>query len=199
MAPEDRRIALIEAALPLLRQHGRNVTTRQIAEAAGVAEGTIFRAFPNKDALVDAAIASAFDPLPYLAGLAGIDTELPLHDRVVAMVELFQRRLRGIIELMMATRTDPPPSQDEANGKLKARRKQLEKDNEQIDRAVLALLEPDAGRLRYPPEQVAHVLRMLTFSASHPMISAAHGRPADGRPLTPEQIADVVLNGVLED
>jgi len=41
-----------------------------------------------------------------------------------------------------------------------------------------------------PPADVMHVLRLLTFSASHHQI-------ADGRLLTPAQIVDVVLDGVL--
>jgi hypothetical protein len=40
------------------------------------------------------------------------------------------------------------------------------------------------------PAELMHVLRLLTFSASHHEI-------ADGRPLTPTQIVDVVLDGVL--
>ena len=41
---------IVDAALPLLLEHGEMVTTRQIADAAGIAEGTIFRAFADKDA-----------------------------------------------------------------------------------------------------------------------------------------------------
>ena len=41
LAPEDRRAALVEVTLPLVLEHGRAVTTAQIAEAAGVAQGTI--------------------------------------------------------------------------------------------------------------------------------------------------------------
>ena len=35
LAPEDRRRALVDATLPLVREHGLAVSTRQIAEAAG--------------------------------------------------------------------------------------------------------------------------------------------------------------------
>ena len=53
MLPADeRRAAIVEAARPLLLEHGEMVTTKQIAEAAGIAEGTIFRAFPDKDAVI---------------------------------------------------------------------------------------------------------------------------------------------------
>ena len=53
-------------------KHGSDVTTRQIADAAGVAEGTLFRVFEDKDAIIDAAVAKFMDPTPTLARLAQI-------------------------------------------------------------------------------------------------------------------------------
>ena len=67
LPPEERRAAIVAAALPLLAAQGTNVTTRAIAEAAGVAEGTIFRVFPDKDALIQAVLDSALDPAPVSA------------------------------------------------------------------------------------------------------------------------------------
>ncbi|WP_233573987.1 TetR/AcrR family transcriptional regulator [Amycolatopsis panacis] len=51
MAPEDRRRMIVRTVLPLVVEHGREVTTAQIARAAGIGEGTIFRVFQDKDEL----------------------------------------------------------------------------------------------------------------------------------------------------
>ena len=71
LPPDERRAAIVAATLPLLIEHGARVTTRQIAEAAGIAEGTIFRVFPDKEALIEAAVETAFDPAPVDAALPG--------------------------------------------------------------------------------------------------------------------------------
>ena len=62
MAPDDRRRAIVDAVVPLLLAHGDDVTTKQIADAAGIAEGTIFRVFPDKPALLMAAAAETMNP-----------------------------------------------------------------------------------------------------------------------------------------
>ena len=56
LAPDDRRRAIVEAVIPLLVERGATATTRQMAEAAGIAEGTIFRVFPDKAALIHEAV-----------------------------------------------------------------------------------------------------------------------------------------------
>ena len=61
LPPSERRAEIIAATLPLVLAHGAAVTTRQIAEAAGIAEGTIFRVFPDKESLIEAVVESAFD------------------------------------------------------------------------------------------------------------------------------------------
>src|SRR5690349_17456271 len=49
------RAAIVEAAAHLLRDQGiRAVTTRGVAQAAGVQAPTIYRLFGDKDGLVDA-------------------------------------------------------------------------------------------------------------------------------------------------
>lgn len=57
MPPEQRRAAIVAAAVELLETHGPDLTTRMVAEAAGVAEGTLFRVFPTLGDLLAAAYA----------------------------------------------------------------------------------------------------------------------------------------------
>ena len=185
LPPDERRAALVAATLPLLEESGVDVSTRQIAEAAGVAEGTIFRAFGSKDALIEAALRSAFEPGPMIEALERIDPSLPLRERLIAGVEVTQVRLRRVFRLFIAMRLVRPP-QWKGDPEDDARRKA---DEQRTAEAFLALIGPDADRLRYTPEEVSHRMRLITFSATHPMIS-------DGRPLTAEEIVDFALDGV---
>ena len=50
---------IVAAALPLVAEYGAAVTTSQIARAAGIGEATIFRAFKDKDEVLDACVAEA--------------------------------------------------------------------------------------------------------------------------------------------
>jgi AcrR family transcriptional regulator len=72
LPPDERRSMIVEATLPLLLEHGDRVTSKQIAEAAGIAEGTVFRAFADKDELIVAVIESAIDTHPLERALATI-------------------------------------------------------------------------------------------------------------------------------
>src|SRR3954471_12734359 len=92
MPPDERRAALMAATEPLLERYGRDVSTRQIAEAGGVAEGTIFRAFATKDELIDAVVEEVFDENRTRDAIAAVDRSLPFAERLVAAVTVLQNR-----------------------------------------------------------------------------------------------------------
>jgi AcrR family transcriptional regulator len=179
---------ILAATLPLLAQHGQKVTTKQIATAAGVAEGTIFRVFTDKCELVNAALELAMDPEVTLAALAGVDITLPLDERVVQITRIMQSRLTQVINVMIAMRMSGPPRGNPPSAPP-GPPPSVKPSTEKILTEVVRLLEPDRARLRRPVEEVAHILRLLTFSGSHPFI-------AEGTLLSAEDIATTVLDGV---
>src|SRR5215475_10294923 len=80
LPPDERRSMIVAATLPLLLEHGDRVTSRQIAEAAGIAEGTIFRVFADKDEVIVAVIDAALDQDPLETALDEIDPKLGFED-----------------------------------------------------------------------------------------------------------------------
>src|SRR6266852_4962864 len=80
LPPDERRSMIVAATLPLLLEHGERVTSRQIAEAAGIAEGTIFRAFADKDELIAAVLEVALDQEPLEDALSAVNPSLPLDE-----------------------------------------------------------------------------------------------------------------------
>ncbi len=180
LAAGERREAIVRAARPLLIEHGRSTTTKQIADAAGIAEGTVFRVFPTKEELVEAVLDAEADPSGFLEQVGAIDPDQPLRARLIDLVTLLQRRYVGIFALMTALAVPRPPQHSPT---VHAQRVAAEG-------SAVRLVEPDADLLRVSPQEVFRLLRLLTFSGSHPHVS-------EQRPLTPEEIVDVILGGTL--
>jgi AcrR family transcriptional regulator len=174
---DERRSAIVDAVIPLLLEHGRDVTTKQIAESAGVAEGTIFRAFGDKDSIIDAAVARFLDPEPLRAMVRAIDPELPLRDRVHDLLFHLQARTKGIVTLMGAV----------GPGRLPTRRPA----DEFVD-LVAGVLEGDTDSLRLAPEEIAYFLRLIAFATSIGPFNEVH-------PFTVDQLTDFVVIGILKE
>jgi AcrR family transcriptional regulator len=185
---DERRAAIMAATEPLLMQYGREVSTRQIAEAAGIAEGTIFRVFPNKDALIDAVIEDALEAESTIVALLAIDSEADLTARLEQAVEILEARMHRVFSLFGAFRRNPPPPPTDADHQDQEQRRRA--DNAQLTAALEAVIGADAARLRLPVEQAADLIRSLVFTVTHPVI----GTTFSGEP---RMIVDTVLHGIL--
>jgi AcrR family transcriptional regulator len=181
MPPADRRAALVAATLPLISEHGPAVSTRQIACAAGVAEGTIYRAFSDKDSLIRASLSAAFDPSPVVERLRCLDTQADLRGRVTAAVEILRERMAEVFHLIAAFGLHEPPDDPSGEGAPRS--------NVAILDALTAVLAQDTDELRVEPAQCARLLRLVVFAGSHPRIT-------DQNPLSTTEIVDLLLHGV---
>ncbi|XVU23734.1 TetR/AcrR family transcriptional regulator [Actinoplanes sp. CA-054009] len=184
MAPEERRAALIAATIPLLHEHGVDVSTRQIAQAAGVAEGTIFGVFETKTSLVVCSVVKALDPEPTLAALAAIDPAAPLRERLAAAADLVHGRFAKNAQLMTAARKLVISAQDPETVK------RMTAGREALHAAIVAVIEPDAGQLRRPPGAVATLLLMFCGANTY----GPFGDPAN---FSGAETVSLLLDGLL--
>jgi AcrR family transcriptional regulator len=198
LPPPERRVTIVRAALRLIATHGIMPTTREIAEEAGIAEGTVFRAFDTKERLVEAVVGEAFCPAPISVQLRAIDMDQPLRERLVALVTVLQGRFTEIFGVMAALGLTAPPADFEEHRGCRADTGHVPVDEQDSafesawgDRGsrILAFVEPDADQLTCTPAELVRYLRLFTFSASHPEIS-------EGQILPPRTIVAVVLDGV---
>ena len=192
MQPDDRRRAIVSVLVPLILERGGEVSTREIAEAAGIAEGTIFRVFPDKKSLMLAAAEEAINPAEgerdFEAAIAGLPS---LGEKVVVAAERIQERMTLTMAVMMATRrhlmadhdhtkaAQRPPGPPEFVVRAQA----------ELNARLTRLFEAHRGELAVPPDVAAAALRSLIFGAGRFELGL-------GPSLTPTQIADLVLNGV---
>ncbi len=173
LAPGDRRAMIVAATLPLLLEHGDRVTSRQIADAAGIAEGTIFRAFADKDEIIAAVVESALDPEPLEAALNAIPEGLSFEEGLAAAVVIMQQRVIDMWLLVSSVGT---------RFHEMTRRPMVDSD------ALVRRFEASRARITVEPIVAARLLRALTLSTTHPMLA--------GEPRSPDELLQLFLHGV---
>ncbi|WP_156171856.1 TetR/AcrR family transcriptional regulator [Demequina rhizosphaerae] len=187
MAPDQRRASIVDAAIPLILERGAEVTTREIADAAGIAEGTVFRAFADKTELIDAAITRVMDPTELLADLDAIDAALPLDDKIERVVSLMHRRVSAVVRFMTAL-----GPRDHARHRAGEDHPHRNPPLGETTGVVARLLEPDAHRLRVPVATAVDYLRILVFGTTMPFLT--NGGTSD-----PSELADFILRGIAKE
>ena len=190
MAPDERRRAIVDVVVPLLLEHGDDVSTRQIAEAAGIAEGTIFRVFPDKPALLLAAAEEIMNPATgradLLAAVSGLGS---LREKVLETTKRMVARSERVMVVMMALRriwmSQPASERGPAQGPPKF----FAESQQALHEMLTEVFEPHRSELSVDPATAGLLLRTLVLGSRHP------GATHDNR-LTPEQITDALLDGV---
>ena len=163
---------IVQATIPLLVEHGEMVTTRQIADAAGIAEGTIFRVFADKDELIQAVMEAAFDPAPLDDALREIDPDLAFEVALRTMVDLVQRRA---LEIWRLASSVGPRFHDTL------------RKNTIVSQPLVAFFKLHKAQLTISPPEAARLLRAMTISLTHPSFVE--------EPMPPKRIVDLFLNG----
>lgn len=184
LPPDARRRAIVDAVAPLLVAHGAAVTTKRMADAAGVAEGTLFAVFDDKRALIMAVLEDRLDPEPLAAALAAIDAAAPLPTALNAAATIVLPRIEEVRALASALHGLP------RGPRRKRDPRHLDAWSGAIRAGIAALLVPHASTLRWPPERLAELFTTLLF-ASRPLWTASVA-PMDGA-----ELVDIVLHGAL--
>ena len=173
LPPDERRSMIVAATLPLLLEHGERVTTRQIAEAAGIAEGTIFRVFADKDEIIVAVMEAALDTAPLEAALGEIPEDLAFEAAIAAAAERIQQRVIDIWRITSSIGTRYHEM---------TRRPMADSD------ALVRLFERYEDQIRVEPVAAARLLRALTLSTTHPMLA--------GAPWSADELTRIFLHGI---
>jgi len=180
LPPAARREAILDAVLPLVLDQGRALSTRQIAEASGIAEGTIFRVFESKADLIDAAICRALSPRALLAALNSLADRGDLPTLVIDIVRTLQEHARTTHRLIsLLPRSDGIAAH---HGIDASARRDL---GEQTAGTLAALMLPHADALAVTPSAAAGALLALSFGSTFSTQST-----------DPAGVADILLYGI---
>ena len=99
-------VAILDAARHVFEQYGaRRANVEDVARAAGVSRSTLYRAYPNKDVLLEAVLLAELDA--FLTELDRVAVDLPPREAVVECFAQGMRLTREIPLLARLAETEP--------------------------------------------------------------------------------------------
>lgn len=177
LSPTERRAAIIGAVIPVLQEKGAAATSRDLAEAAGVAEGTLFRAFGTKDALIEAAVETHLDPRPLVASIHELDPSLTIDDALRNIIQILHDHFRSIMRLRALVWNHP-----KARAQIRT----------PIVPALAEVLERYTGTLNISADRLAAFARMVSMSSAFPMLN-------EGSEFSADELTRMILHGSINE
>lgn len=154
MTLEDRQVQILDAIVPVVLEHGAAITSRQLADAAGVAEGTLFRSFGDKDTLLRALFDRTSEVAYDLADLEDLAEE-SLETTIQAIAGVLTVRFSTIFQMAIAL-----------GPVLLAEGRRDDPRFDELRDRIAALLAEHDDELAVAPLVAADALRTLTFAAA---------------------------------
>ena len=189
MTPEDRRQAIIEATTDLVLEHGPEATTRQIADACGIAEGTLFRVFESKGEILAAVVEQLLDPkfvIDEIEAVVPTDTAAGTVRALAAVIGESTTRIRSV---MMALHTAQNDSDRRHNHGPRDKNKFFD-GQAAIGAAMARVLSHHRDELRVDPETAAAFLRTTVFAGNLPVVS---------QPTDPHVFTDLLVHALVKE
>jgi AcrR family transcriptional regulator len=118
---EDNRLRVLEAAREIFSEHGLEMPMRAIARRAGVGPATLYRRFPTKQALIEAAFADELQSCQSIVaeGCADRDPWRGFSSVLLRIGELNARN-QGFIDAFLATYPDAVDFAEHRAGMLRS-------------------------------------------------------------------------------
>lgn len=158
MSQDDRRAQILDAVVPVVLERGLAVTSKQLAEAAGVAEGTLYKSFGDKESLLRALVARegrrGDDATAWLqsGGADGATLHELVEGIAIRGIAQYGRQFR-LFQMLGALMQHPTGEE-------------LAEWERMLDPWIAALAER-GDELGLAPDRAASILRMLVVAASH--------------------------------
>lgn len=176
--------ALLDATARLLEEQGYDaLTTRRVAERAGVSVGSLYQYFPDKQSLVHALLVEHLEEAAALRPAALDEDGLPLAERIRLVVDWFlsAHAARPALHRALTEAAVPVFGVEAVRGMERG-----------LHATVHAALAPYADEIRRPDLSLAaFVVAQSLESLTHGAV-VHHGEKLAGRPLR-DEISDLLV------